>query len=56
MVTSYFDMVTLVSLIALHLSIDILSPDDFLLHSIDFMTRKTYVKFCSLMLITCQDT
>ena len=54
MVTSYFDMVTLVFLIALHLSIDILSPD-FLLHSIDFMMPKTYLTFCSLMLITCQD-
>ena len=55
MVTSYFDMVTLVFLIALHLAIDIISPD-FWLHSIDFLMHKIYLTFCSLMLVICQDT
>ena len=55
MVTSYFDMVTLVFLIALYLSIDKIYPD-FGLHSIDFMMHKTYLKLCSLMLIISQDT
>ena len=50
-------MVTLVFLIPLDLlsTINILSAD-FLLHVIDFMMRKAYLKVCSLKLIICHDT